>query len=220
MFYKIRIDNAHSLCYTVYEVNDMQNYDKTIGTRLRALRKEKKLNQTELATLLGKSLRTVQKYENGDIEISLANINDIAKKLDTTATYLLGYQQDETPLTGYLSVLETMFKLEELKDLGFRIEVKRPPHYDKWECAIVFDGKDKNFDLNADMCLFLEDWMNRRDGEDLQNQSKQYENWKDQTLAYTVTTENLAKERIAKDSQQTSERKAINLDFDFSSDDD
>lgn len=93
------------LCYIVYEVNDMQNYDKSIGARFRALRKEKKLNQTELATLLGKSLRTIQKYENGDIEISLANINDIAKKLDTTATYLLGYQQDDTSLTGYLSVL-------------------------------------------------------------------------------------------------------------------
>lgn len=204
------------LCYTVYEVNDMQNYDKTIGTRLRALRKEKKMNQTELATLLGKSLRTVQKYENGDIELSLANINDIAKKLDTTATYLLGYQQDETPLTGYLSVLETMFKLEEMADLGFRIEVKRPPKHDKWECSIVFDGKDKNFDLNADMCLFLEDWKERREDEDLQNPSKRYTQWKDQTLAYTVTGDKLAKGQA---SANTSKAVSVPMDFDFSSDD-
>ncbi|WP_195270542.1 helix-turn-helix transcriptional regulator [Eubacterium sp. 1001713B170207_170306_E7] len=176
----------------------MQNYDKSIGARLRALRKEKNLNQTELATLLGKSLRTVQKYENGDIEISLANINDIAKKLDTTATYLLGYQQDDTPLTGYLNVFETMFKLEEMADLGFRIEVKRPPKHDKWECSIVFDGKDKNFDLNADMCLFLEDWKERRKDEDLQNPSQSYTRWKDQTLAYTITADTLAKEQEEK----------------------
>lgn len=181
----------------------MQNYDKSIGARLRALRKEKKLNQTELATLLGKSLRTVQKYENGDIEISLANINDIAKKLDTTATYLLGYQQDDTPLTGYLSVLETMFKLEEMADLGFRIEVKRPPKHDKWECSIVFDGKDKNFDLNADMCLFLEDWKERREDEDLQNPSQSYARWKDQTLAYTITADTLAKEQQEKSASKT-----------------
>lgn len=181
----------------------MQNYDKSIGARLRALRKEKKLNQTELATLLGKSLRTVQKYENGDIEISLANINDIAKKLDTTATYLLGYQQDDTPLTGYLSVLETMFKLEEMADLGFRIEVKRPPKHDKWECSIVFDGKDKNFDLNADMCLFLEDWKERREDEDLQNPSQSYARWKDQTLAYTITADTLAKEQQEKSAPRT-----------------
>lgn len=194
----------------------MQNYDKSIGTRLRALRKEKKLNQTEFATLLGKSLRTVQKYENGDIEISLANINDIAKKLDTTATYLLGYQIDDTPLTGYLSVLETMFKLEEMTDLGFRIEVKRPPKHEKWECSIVFDGKDKNFDLNADMCLFLEDWKERREGEDLQNPSKRYEEWKDQTLAYTVTGDKLSKEQKASDTAITT---SVNMDFDFSSED-
>lgn len=199
----------------MYEVNDMQNYDKSIGTRLRALRKEKKLNQTELATLLGKSLRTVQKYENGDIEISLANINDMAKKLDTTATYLLGYQQDETPLTGYLSVLETMFKLEEVAVLGFKIDIKRPPKHDKWECSIVFDGKDKNFDLNADMCLFLEDWQERREDEDFKNPSKKYQEWKDQTLAYTVQGEKLSKEREKEDSTI---KASVNIDFDFSDD--
>ncbi len=193
----------------------MQNYDKSIGTRLRALRKEKKLNQTELATLLGKSLRTVQKYENGDIEISLANINDMAKKLDTTATYLLGYQQDETPLTGYLSVLETMFKLEEVADLGFKIDIKRPPKHDKWECSIVFDGKDKNFDLNADMCLFLEDWQERREDEDFKNPSKKYQEWKGQTLAYAVQAEKLSKEREKEDSTI---KTSVNIDFDFSDD--
>lgn len=190
----------------------MQNYDKTIGVRLRALRKEKKLNQTELATLLGKSLRTVQKYENGDIEISLANINDIASKLETTATYLLGYQQDETPLSGYLKVLETMFKLEEMAELGFKIDIKRPPQHEKWECSIVFDGKDKNLDLNADMCLFLEDWKERRKGEDFQNPSKRYTAWKDQTLAYTFTADNLSKERVKEDN---SIKTKINMDFDF-----
>lgn len=191
----------------------MQNYDKSIGTRLRALRKEKKLNQKELATLLGKSLRTVQKYENGDIEISLANINDIAKRMDTTATYLLGYQKEETPLTNYLSILEMMFKLEEMSDLGFDIEIKRPPQYDKWECSIVFNGKDKQADLNADLCLFLEDWKERRKNEDLQNQSKQYQTWKDQTLDYTVTAEKLKQERITKNADTERKVRVLNLDL-------
>ena len=55
-----------------------------------------------------------------------------------------------------------MFKLEEMPDLGFEIEVKRPPKYDKWECSIIFNGKNKQFDLNADLCLFLEDWKEHR----------------------------------------------------------
>lgn len=177
----------------------MENSNNTIGSRLRAIRKEKKLNQSELATLLDKSLRTIQKYENGEIELSIANINFIADKLDTTATYLLGYQLDETPLTGYLSILETMFKLEQLTGLKFDLDVKRPPNYDKWECSIVFDGKDRDNELNADFCLFLEDWNNARKNEDLTSPSNRYEEWKDRTLAYTKTAETLQKERLNKE---------------------
>lgn len=109
-----------------------------------------------------------------------------------------------------------MFKLEEMADLGFKIEVKRPPKHEKWECSIVFDGKDKNFDLNADMCLFLEDWKEHREGEDLQNPSKRYAQWKDQTLAYTVTGEKLAKEPKEKETPKTV---SVPMDFDFSSED-
>ena len=39
-----------------------------IGLRIRTLRKRKGYNQQELADILGKSLRTVQKYESGEIE--------------------------------------------------------------------------------------------------------------------------------------------------------
>lgn len=194
----------------------MQNYDKTIGIRLRALRKAKKLNQTQLAELLGKSLRTVQKYENGEIEISIANINDIAEKLETTPTYLLGYQQQSTPLTGYLKVLELMFQLEEMEDLGFKIDVKRPPKHEKWECSLVFDGKDRDFDLNADLCLFLEDWLEHRENEDLKNPSKNYTKWKHQTLAYNLVAEEEAKRCTTEDDNAIKVK--INMDFDFTED--
>lgn len=42
----------------------MDNFDySAIGQRIKTLRKRKGLNQTQLANLIGKSLRTVQKYE-------------------------------------------------------------------------------------------------------------------------------------------------------------
>ena len=69
----------------------MDNFDyPAIGQRIKQLRKRKGLNQTELAQMLKKSLRTVQKYETGEIEVSIAVVNQIADLLDTTSTYILG----------------------------------------------------------------------------------------------------------------------------------
>ncbi len=175
----------------------MQEYYKSMGLKIRALRKEKGLNQAELATLLGKSLRTLQKYEKGEIEISLPNIHDLAEKLDTTPTYLLGYQSETTPITNFLQVIQTLFELEQTDELGFHIEVKRPPAHEEWECSLVFDGKDRNNDMNTDLCLFLEDWMLQREKEDVNNPSKQYMQWKERMLAYTLTSETLKAERLA-----------------------
>ena len=46
----------------------MDNFDyPAIGQRIKQLRKRKGLNQSELAQMLKKSLRTVQKYETGEI---------------------------------------------------------------------------------------------------------------------------------------------------------
>ena len=71
----------------------MDNFDySAIGQRIKVLRKKKKLNQQELADLLGKSLRTVQKYETGEIEVSIAIINQLADLLDSTPTFILGYE--------------------------------------------------------------------------------------------------------------------------------
>ena len=62
----------------------MDNFDyPAIGQRIKQLRKRKGLNQTELAQMLKKSLRTVQKYETGEIEVSIAVVNQIADLLDS-----------------------------------------------------------------------------------------------------------------------------------------
>ena len=40
--------------------------------------------------MISKSLRTVQKYENGEIEINISTANDIARVLDVSTSYILG----------------------------------------------------------------------------------------------------------------------------------
>lgn len=163
----------------------MKNHDYTqVGQRIKLLRKRKGMNQSELAAALDKSLRTIQKYETGEIEVSIAIVNQLAELLDSTPTYILGYESNNEPIRGLADVLDFLFKLENIKELGFRIDVRRPPHYDQWECSITFDGKGKELH-NSDLCLVLEQWENEReDVRTYAHSQKRYRKWKDQTLAY------------------------------------
>ena len=159
-----------------------------IGLRIRTLRKRKGYNQQELADFLGKSLRTVQKYESGEIEVSIAMANQLAKVLDTTPTFLFGYETEITPIRSLADVVNFLFHIEQVNGLDFGIDVKRPPRSKEWQCSITFNGK-ADADFNADLCLFLEDWEGQRD--DLRTYGttqEQYREWKTKTLAYYAST--------------------------------
>ena len=163
----------------------MDNLDHAaIGQRIKMLRKKKGLSQTELAQMLGKSLRTVQKYETGEIEVSISVINQIAEILETSSTYLFGYESGTTQIKSLSDVMDFLFKLENVAGIDFHIDVKKPPRSKEWSCSISFDGKSAA-EFNADMCLFLEQCQQER--EDLQSFAstlEAYKKWKDTTLAY------------------------------------
>ena len=106
----------------------MDNFDyPAIGQRIKQLRKRKGLNQTELAQMLKKSLRTVQKYETGEIEVSIAVVNQIADLLDTTSTYILGYESSTMQIRTLADVMDFLFKLETVDGIDFKINVQKPP---------------------------------------------------------------------------------------------
>lgn len=160
-------------------------HNNQIGLRIRTARKKKRINQTELANLLGKSLRTIQKYENGEIEVSIAMINEIAKVLECESTYLMGYETNSQPLSDFADILNFFCMLDRIKDVDFEIETKRPPHYDGWECTVKFNGKDKSAALNQDICLFLEEFHRlREEVRDYQADYESFRKWQDKTLAY------------------------------------
>ena len=159
-----------------------------IGSRIRTLRKRKGYNQQELADILGKSLRTVQKYESGEIEVSIAMANQLAKVLDTTPTFLFGYETEITPIRSLADVVNFLFHIEQVNGLDFGIDVKRPPRSKEWQCSITFNGK-ADADFNADLCLFLEDWEGQRDNlRTYGTTQEQYREWKTKTLAYYAST--------------------------------
>ena len=53
----------------------MNSQKAEIGLRIKEARKALNMSQTELANHLEKTLRTVQKYESGEIEPSIAMVN-------------------------------------------------------------------------------------------------------------------------------------------------
>lgn len=107
-----------------------------IGLNIKKYRKEKGLTQTELADKLGKTLRTVQKYESGDILPSINNIYEIARALEVFSADIL-----EGECEGF-----TFFDVvrEENKEM-----INHPSHYNKgkFEAIDVIEDWQLNFNL-------------------------------------------------------------------------
>lgn len=164
----------------------MNQFDlAAMGNRIRALRKKKGYNQTELGEIIDKSLRTIQKYEMGEIEIPLSVISQLADVLGTSTSYILGFDGEIPAVRSMADVMNYLFHMEQVNGLDFSIDVKRPPRNKEWACSLTFNGKTKEAQLNADMCLFLEEWESKRDDVCSYGLSQsEYRKWKDKTLAY------------------------------------
>jgi transcriptional regulator with XRE-family HTH domain len=67
------------------------NLSKKIGKRLKLLRIEKDLKQSELAEILKVTDSNVSKYERGDIEINFETLVKISKYFDVSLDYLFGF---------------------------------------------------------------------------------------------------------------------------------
>ena len=155
-----------------------------IGQRIRKFRKEKGLSQTELADKIGKSLRTVQKYEKGEIEAAISVISDIAEALGVSSLDILGYKSGVDGLNSLADIMDFLFRLENVKGIDFKIDVKKPPHCEQWECSISFNGQ-QGAEFNPDLCLFLERWAEERENFRTYFSSlERYSRWKSETLAY------------------------------------
>lgn len=64
--------------------------EETIGSRLRAARKFRKITQEALAEKLHFTGSTICHYENGDLEIGCSTLKLLAKELDVAPGYFFG----------------------------------------------------------------------------------------------------------------------------------
>ena len=99
----------------------MDNLQTLIGERIAKQRKQFRISQTELAEQLGKSLRTVQKYESGEIDMSVSVLEQIADILKMPINYLIGYDSSHIKLETLGDVYAYLFELDQKQDLRGRI---------------------------------------------------------------------------------------------------
>lgn len=81
-----------------------------IGKRIKQRRKELGMSADKLGEILGKDRSTIFRYEKGDIEnLPLDILQPIAKALNTTPTYLMGWEDKKSSPDDKLTEGEKMF---------------------------------------------------------------------------------------------------------------
>ncbi|EOS47720.1 hypothetical protein C810_00806 [Lachnospiraceae bacterium A2] len=167
-----------------------------IGNAIKKRRRQLKITQKEFAERLGKSERTIQKYESGEITMKIDLIKLVADELEIPWQELLEAKTDEIGIVSsenefpacrfhtLSDVINALFTITEIKDIAFQLTCAKPPESPDWTSALMVNGKG-NGTYNADFCLFMENWMNKLAA--LQSGSinqEQFETWKRETLEY------------------------------------
>ena len=86
--------------------------EDTLGQRIRAQRTRLCMTQEELAEALYVEKSTISYYENDKKEMRASGLAELAKVLQTTPNYLLGYEDE----TDEEFVLEVLSLLSGIKD--------------------------------------------------------------------------------------------------------
>ena len=85
--------------------------EETLGQRIKAQRIRIGMTQDELAEELLIPKASVSAYENDRIDIKGSRIAELAKALEVTPNYLLGFSEEENPL-----LTDIVIALKEIKE--------------------------------------------------------------------------------------------------------
>lgn len=167
-----------------------------IGNAIKKRRRQLKITQKEFAERLGKSERTIQKYESGEITMKIDFIKLVADELEIPWQELLEAKTDEIGIVSsenefpacrfhtLSDVINALFTITEIKDIAFQLTCAKPPESPDWTSALMVDGKGSGT-YNADFCLFMENWMNKLAALQIGSiNQEQFETWKRETLEY------------------------------------
>lgn len=160
----------------------MENLQTLIGGRIAKQRKNLRISQTELAEQLGKSLRTVQKYESGEIDMPVSVLEQIADVLKMPINYLMGYDSAYIKLETMGDVFSYLFELDRKKDIRFEVEITKGPDAIR-KAALVFDVHAA--EGNAPIYTMLRDFdLNREDYETYKIDYDMFRDWEEKKIKY------------------------------------
>ena len=103
--------------------------------RLKELRKEKGMSQKALAKELGVSYRTLQYWENGEINIKPVHLKTLCEIFDVDAPYLLGYNTVKNETNIKVSVLDEA--LEKLREINNMLSVENDEGPNMWTVGFL-----------------------------------------------------------------------------------
>lgn len=132
-----------------------------IAERIKQLRKNLGLNQSEFCKKLGIKQSTLSSYENGTVSPSNEVLYAIAKQYHVSLDWLFGISDNEFSLSSMGDIISFLLELNELKELRYELEINDKFFNDietednRWYANIKFYGNEKGHLYNADMCQFL-----------------------------------------------------------------
>ena len=163
----------------------MYSSPAAIGERIKNARRAAHLSQTKLAKLLGKTMRTVQKYESGEIAPSIAIMNQISEILDVPLEDLMGYRRPEIRLETIADIIMVLAQLNQKAGIRFGISVNHTPDSDDCSCSLTFDNTDPAAKWNDTLCYLLEEFEKHRDSVETYWLSHEgFDDWIEQKLSY------------------------------------
>ncbi|MCH5320183.1 MAG: helix-turn-helix domain-containing protein [Eubacterium sp.] len=161
----------------------MGNLQIEIGKKITEQRKKANMNQSDLAFELDKSLRTIQKYESGDIDISISTLQTIAEILNVPINYFLGYDSSHIKIESLADVYAFIFELDKKKEIDFKIEVEKATDIHNWKCSIIINGNDQNHEINYPLVQTLKEFQKNRDSVNVYWMGyQQYDEWEEKMI--------------------------------------
>lgn len=108
------------------------------------------------------------------------------KQIDAGQIYLPQHgKKPDIQLDSLSDVIAVLYQLNKKAGLRFEIDVKRPPYHDEWTCSLKFNGHDHDSEMNASLCLILENFRDEREKlETYWSDQAVFDLWIEKELAY------------------------------------